>query len=119
MPDLALGLMIGEGDAQAGVGPAPSTGFNIDVRDTHSNILARSGDAVGVIAFGTDTHDLYVYDGANWQQYINAHFNIDVRLPVATIMARSGDAVGVIAYGTDTYDLYVYDGTDWQRYLNT
>lgn len=46
-----------------------STGFIIELRDTHANIIARTGDAVGTIAFGTDTHDLYVYDGTNWQIY--------------------------------------------------
>jgi hypothetical protein len=57
-------------DAQQGGGA--SSGFNIDVRDTHANILARSGDATGVIAFGTDTLDLYVFDGTNWQLYENS-----------------------------------------------
>ena len=47
-------------------------GFNIDVRDTEANILARTGDATGVIAYGTDTEDLYVYDGTNWQTYNNS-----------------------------------------------
>ena len=51
--------------------PAIASGFNIDVRDTHANILARSGDSTGTIAFGTDTLDLYVYDGAFWQIYNN------------------------------------------------
>ena len=71
MPDLGLGLMIGEADADTHVGPLPVGGFNIDLRDTHSNIIARSGDATGVIAYGTDTQDLYVYDGASWQFYQN------------------------------------------------
>lgn len=48
-----------------------ATGFNIDVRDTHANILARTGDATGVIAYGTDTEDIYVYDGTSWQFYQN------------------------------------------------
>lgn len=47
------------------------TQFNIDVQDTLANILARSGDAVGVIAFGTDTFDIYVFDGTTWQTYEN------------------------------------------------
>lgn len=50
----------------------PVSGFNIDVRDTEANILARTGDATGVIAYGTDTEDLYVYDGTNWQIYNNS-----------------------------------------------
>ena len=54
-------------DAQGG-----DSQFNIDIRDTHSNIIARSGDATGTIAFGTDTNDLYVYDGALWVYYFNS-----------------------------------------------
>lgn len=48
-----------------------TSGFNIDLRDTHANIIARTGDAVGTIAFATDTYDLYVYDGSNWYFYNN------------------------------------------------
>lgn len=48
-----------------------TSGFNITVRDTHATIIARTGDAVGVIAYGTDTYDLYVYDGSAWQTYEN------------------------------------------------
>jgi len=47
------------------------SGFNIDLRDTHANIIARTGDTTGTIAFGTDTQDLYVYDGTSWQFYQN------------------------------------------------
>jgi hypothetical protein len=47
-------------------------GFNIDVRLTQADIYARSGDAVGVIAYGTDTYDLYVFDGSQWQIYENS-----------------------------------------------
>jgi hypothetical protein len=52
--------------------PAGSDAFVIDIFDTETNILARTGDAVGVIAFGTDTYDLYVYDGTAWQIYKNS-----------------------------------------------
>jgi len=48
-----------------------ASGFNIDLRDTHANIIARTGDTTGTIAFGTDTQDLYVYDGTSWQFYQN------------------------------------------------
>jgi hypothetical protein len=65
----AFGTLYGF-DADAAAGGA--SGFNIDVRDTKANILARSGDATGVIAFGTDTLDLYVFDGTNWQTYNNS-----------------------------------------------
>jgi len=46
-----------------------SSGFTISIRDTESNIFARTGDAVGTIAFGTDTENLYVFDGTNFQIY--------------------------------------------------
>mgnify|MGYP004034161927 FL=1 len=50
---------------------AGASGFTITIRDTESNIFARSGDAVGTIAFGTDTNDLYIFDGTNFQIYEN------------------------------------------------
>lgn len=69
---ISLGLGLGGGKASSSSGSLPvSGGFNIDVRDTKANILARSGDATGVIAYGTDTYDLYVYDGTVWQTYQN------------------------------------------------
>lgn len=72
---ISQGLGLG-GGATATISGAPggggSSGFNIDVRDTQANILTRTGDATGVIAYGTDTEDLYVYDGTNWQIYINS-----------------------------------------------
>jgi hypothetical protein len=50
-----------------------ATGFNIDINTlTEAQILIRTGDAIGVIAFGTDTLDLYVYDGTAWQIYENS-----------------------------------------------
>lgn len=63
----AFGTLYGF-DAQQG---EETAGFRIDVLDTHANILARTGDAVGVIAYGTDTEDIYVYDGNGWQYYEN------------------------------------------------
>jgi hypothetical protein len=39
--------------------------------DTESNINARSGDPAGTIMYGTDTDDLYVFDGTDWQTYNN------------------------------------------------
>ena len=69
---ISLGLGLGGGKASTSSGGLPvSGGFNIDVRVTEATILARTGDDVGVIAFGTDTHDLYVYDGTAWQKYEN------------------------------------------------
>ena len=53
------------------VAPATASGFNIEIRELEATILGRTGDATGVIAYGTDTQDLYVYDGAAWQIYNN------------------------------------------------
>jgi hypothetical protein len=69
---LGTGLGGGTSATSSGAPGAAAAGFNIDVRDTEANILARTGDATGVIAFGTDTLDLYVYDGTNWQIYENS-----------------------------------------------
>ena len=50
-------------------------GVNVDIRDTASNILSRTGDAIGVVAFATDTFDLFVADGKdNWAKTINRPF---------------------------------------------
>ena len=51
-----------------------SSGFNISTRDTESNILASTpsnppGEVT--IAFGTDTYELYVWDGSAWSIYNN------------------------------------------------
>jgi len=52
-----------------------ASGFNIDLRDTHANITARTGDTEGTIAFGTDTHDYYISDGNNnWSITLNVLF---------------------------------------------
>ena len=75
---IAQGLGLG-GAATATISGAPGGGgggggFNIDIQDTRANILARSGDAVGVIAFVTtapNQYDILVYDGTNWQTYEN------------------------------------------------
>jgi hypothetical protein len=68
----AFGTLYGFDASGGGGGGGGGGGFNIDVRDTEANILARTGDATGVIAYGTDTEDLYVYDGTNWQTYNNS-----------------------------------------------
>ena len=44
--------------------------LNISV-DTEANIRARSGDATGTIMLGTDSYDLYIFDGSDWQTYNN------------------------------------------------
>jgi hypothetical protein len=49
-------------------------GFNISTIDTEANISAStptnpSGEVT--IAYGTDTEDLYVWDGSTWYVYKN------------------------------------------------
>jgi len=78
----AFGTLYGF-DAQ---GAGGSSGFNITLRDTQSNIIARTGDAVGTIAFGTDTYDLYVYDGSAWQLYSD-----DTPVPFTNTLSASFD----------------------------
>lgn len=39
--------------------------------DTVANIRARSGDSAGTMMYGTDTDDLYIFDGSDWQTYNN------------------------------------------------
>jgi hypothetical protein len=54
--------------------PTAPSGFNISTRDTEANILAStptnpSGEVT--IAYGTDTEDLYIWDGSAWYVYNN------------------------------------------------
>ena len=74
---ISQGLGLGGGTSATSSG-APGGGAltdDIDVRDTRANIVARSGDPVGVIAFvtsGDNQYDIMVYDGADWQIYFNS-----------------------------------------------
>jgi len=98
---------------------AADTGFNIDIQEVEATILLRTGDAVGVIAYGTDTNELYVFDGSNWQIYNNFTNNLSCEfdasndvLPLASPKSFAGafslsiwfkqttDALGILAYGT-------------------
>ena len=40
--------------------------------DTASNITARTSDDTGTIMYASDTYDLYVFDGTNWQIFNNS-----------------------------------------------
>jgi len=44
--------------------------LNVSV-DTEANIRLRASDAIGTIMFGSDSHDLYIFDGSAWQTYNN------------------------------------------------
>lgn len=48
--------------------------YNISTRDTEANIQATSPSNPSgsvTLAFGTDTYDLYVWDGTDWYKYKN------------------------------------------------
>jgi hypothetical protein len=69
---ISLGTGLGGGTA-ATISGSPSGGgaavFIVGVVDTQANILARSSDNAGTIAYGTDTDNFYVFDGALWFNY--------------------------------------------------
>ena len=53
-------------------GSAALASLVIAIVDTAANIALRTGDDAGTIAYGTDTNDLYVYDGSTgWHIYSN------------------------------------------------
>ncbi len=41
-------------------GPIPLPGFVIDIIGTEQEIIARTGDPIGTIAFATDTNDIMI-----------------------------------------------------------
>ena len=53
-------------DAQGGGGAVV---FSVEIQDTEANILARSSDDAGTIAYGTDTENYYIFDGSLWFNY--------------------------------------------------
>lgn len=67
-----VGLVCPGGGEEGEAPVVGGSGFNIDIRAPHLDILSRTGDAVGVIAYGTDTEDIYVFDGTHWQTYENS-----------------------------------------------
>ena len=40
--------------------------------DTAANITARTSDDTGTIMYASDTYDMYVFDGTNWQIFNNS-----------------------------------------------
>ena len=67
----AFGTLYGFDTSGSGDG---ASGFNIATRDTESNITATtpsnpSGQVT--MAYGTDTNNLYIYDGSVWITYDN------------------------------------------------
>ncbi len=72
----AFGTLYGfdSSGGESGGSGGGGSGFNIATRDTESNITATtpsnpSGQVT--IAYGTDTNNLYIYDGSVWITYDN------------------------------------------------
>ena len=61
-------------NSSSSVGDSTSNIFNVSTRDTEENILVTSptnpSNSVN-IAFGTDTYDLYIWNGSSWSKYLN------------------------------------------------
>jgi len=68
---ISLGTGLG-GGTTATISGAPAGGvvvFSVGVVDTQANILARSSDPAGTIAYGTDTENYYIFNGSLWFNY--------------------------------------------------
>lgn len=59
---------VNQGESSSG--GSTSTTLNV-IGDTEANIRSRSSDTAGTIMYGTDTDDLYIFDGSEWQTYNN------------------------------------------------
>ena len=51
--------------------PATTSGFKVADLLTHSEIISLTNPEDFSIYYGTDTNDLYVFDGSKWQVYNN------------------------------------------------
>ncbi len=91
--------------------------FAVSIIDTSSNILARTGDEEGTVAFGTDTLSLYVIDQyGNFQEWLSGGFVVSIIDTSSNILARTGDDIGTIAFGSDTQKLYVVGGDGFSEW---
>ena len=90
--------------------------FTVTIFDTSENILARTGDDIGTVAFGTDTLSLYVVGSDGWSEWLSGGFTVSIMDTEANILARTGDDIGTIAFATDTLSLYVVGGDGWSEW---
>jgi hypothetical protein len=80
MPPIGLGVQLGLGGGRSATssgaaagGGGGGAGFNIDINTlSEANVLARTGDATGVIALATDTFNILVKSATGWQIYENS-----------------------------------------------
>ena len=98
--------------------------FNVTQRNTEANILAStpslSAGEAG-IAFATDTHDYYIYDGSVWYIYKNdTNFNDSLVFPTIEVFDNESDFITdtgaddyTIVHAKDTDKLYVWNGSNW------
>jgi len=49
--------------------------FKVTIQETSTNILARTGDPVGTIAFATDTNDLYIFNASGFDRWTSIEDN--------------------------------------------
>ena len=95
--------------------------IKIELFETEANIFKIKYLDDGTIAFGTDTHDFYVWDSTHWYTYANTvlHFKPSISDIESNILSRTGDEPSTLAYGIDTNNLYIYDGNYWYIYPNS
>lgn len=97
-------------------------GVSIDF-DSESNIFSSTPtnptDEV-TVAYGTDTRNLYIYDGEDWYIYDDILIT-DATSTEAEILASTptNPTEGVtVKYATDTNNLYVYNQGVWFIFNN-
>jgi hypothetical protein len=89
--------------------------------DTEDKIFINLISEPGTIAYGTDTNNMYVWDGSSWYafKYDVPVYNLQIQDTQENIFSLTDQEIGVIALGTDTQDLYVWDGSEWYIYINS
>jgi hypothetical protein len=78
-------------------------------------------------AYGTDTYDLYVWDGSAWyiyrEDFMSPIFDGQLTFPTIQVFDNESDFISdigapdyTIVHAKDTDKLYVWDGSAWVIY---
>ena len=106
--------------------------YNIEDRETETVILASSPinpSGQATVKFGSDTYDLYVWDGSAWyfyrEDFSSPIFDGQLTFPDIQVFDTEAEFITqtdapqhTIVHAKDTDKLYVWNSNEWVLYNN-